>query len=470
MSIECVQKLYTRWAGVAPQQIMPLPLSGSARKYYRITGEKETVIGAWNPDQNENRAFVAFTQHFNSQQQAVPKLLAVDEQAYCYLMEDLGDVTLYNKLNERADTMPWTDELTLWYKKAIDVLIPLQMQGGDGLDFSLCTPREAFDKQSMMWDLSYFKYYFLKLANVSFDEQALEDDFQTLADYLLQADGHYFMHRDFQSRNVMIDHDRVLMIDYQGGRHGALQYDLASLLFQVKADIPEAVREELLAYYLDSVEALGVNNRELFTQYYYGFVLIRLLQVMGAYGYRGLYERKPHFLQSIPYALKALRWWLANVSLAVELPELMRVLPLLAEGNMFDQTGQNKLIVEVNSFSFKRGIPIELSGNGGGYVFDCRGLPNPGRYEPYKQLTGMDVAVQQFLQEHEVVDRFFDHCRSLVDISVQNYLERGFANLQVNFGCTGGQHRSVYCALEMARYLEVHYDVEVVLRHREQEK
>ncbi|MEM9931240.1 MAG: phosphotransferase, partial [Bacteroidota bacterium] len=315
--------LYQRWCGTPPELVLPLAPSGSARIYYRLEGKGGAAIGAYNPQQEENRAFLAFSKHFKAKGLPVPEIYLEDSEQNIYLQEDLGFTTLYSFLLQRGADFP--DHLIRLYKLVVERLAELQIKGGEGLDYSDCFPRQDFDKQSMLWDFNTFKYYFLRLAGIPYDEQALEDDLHRLADYLLTADSQHFMFRDFQTRNIMIKGGQPYFIDYQGGRRGALQYDLASLLFQAKADIPQDIREQLLEHYLDKVETLIPVDRARFTQHYYGFVLIRTLQVLGAYGYRGLYERKQHFLQSIPFALGNLRWLLEEVVLPLELPTLKKV-------------------------------------------------------------------------------------------------------------------------------------------------
>ena len=383
----------------------------------------------------------------------------------------MGDETLFSIISKVRKDENFPQELISYYKKVIEQLPQFQVKAGKDLDYSVCYPRSAFDEQSMMWDLNYFKYYFLKLARVQFGEQNLEDDFRRLCDFLLQADDEYFLYRDFQSRNIMIFKNEPYFIDYQGGRKGALQYDLASLLHDAKANIPQQVREELLQHYIEVVNnILPVNEKE-FIKYYYGFVLIRILQAMGAYGYRGFYERKEHFLQSIPYALKNLKWILENNYFPVRLKSLFTVLSQLIESKELKKYEKNKstntLTVTINSFSYFKGIPEDETGNGGGFVFDCRGINNPGREEQFRLLTGKDKEVIEFLQTKSEVGKFLEDVYSLVDHSVNNYIERMFTNLVVNFGCTGGQHRSVYCAEQLAKHLKEKYNIKVIVNHKE---
>jgi aminoglycoside/choline kinase family phosphotransferase len=448
-----------------------LPPSGSYREYCRMQNKNRSVIGAYNADVKENTAFLSFTNHFLKKKLPVPEIYIVSSDLKKYLLEDLGHTTLFDFLSKTRETEGFSKNIISEYKKVLKVLPKLQVAAGKNIDFSVCYPRAAFDSQSMMWDLNYFKYYFLKLAQIPFDEQALEDDFQTFSEYLLSADSNYFLYRDFQSRNVMLKNGAVFFIDYQGGRRGALQYDLASLLYDGKADIPQSVRKELFDFYIKELQKyLPVNEKE-FTAYFRGFVLIRIMQAMGAYGFRGFYEKKEHFLKSIPYALKNLEFLLEDLDLPVEIPELANVLKLLTKSEVLKEIGQVKsnLTIRITSFSYKKGIPDDPSGNGGGFVFDCRAINNPGRYQEYKQLTGKDLEVQKFLEQKSEIGIFIDSVKTLVDQTVKVYLKRGFTHLSVNFGCTGGQHRSVYSAEKLAEYLQNNYPVNVVLIHREQQ-
>lgn len=448
-----------------------LPQSGSYREYCRLGNKNRTVIGALNNDVKENTAFLSFSNHFYHKGIKVPKIYAVSSDLRKYLLEDLGDTTLFSFLSKVREEEGFSGNLVNTYKKVLQALPKIQIVAGKDVDYSVCYPREAFDKQSMMWDLNYFKYYFLKLAKISFDEQALEDDFQQFSNYLLSASSNYFLYRDFQSRNVMLKNDEVYFIDYQGGRRGALQYDLASLLYDGKADIPESVRQQLYHFYIDELKKYMRVDEEKFAAYFKGFVLIRIMQAMGAYGFRGFYEKKEHFLKSIPYALKNLELLLNQLDLPVDLPELVAVLKQVTQSDVLKEIGRSKseLTVRITSFSYKKGIPDDPSGNGGGHVFDCRAIHNPGRYDAYKKLNGKDLAVQQFLEHKSEMGLFLEAAKQLVEQSVKVYLERGFTHLSVGFGCTGGQHRSVYSAEKLGEFLQNNYPVNVVVVHREQE-
>ncbi len=462
--------LFEAWAGERAVRFQALPPSGSNREYYRIGGPKKTAIGVYNPDPKENRAFIEFSKSFQSIGLPVPNILGENASTNTYLVEDLGDTTLYAYLTEVRTQLGFNEELKDIYRKVLVNLVKFQTDGGKVIDYKYCYPRASFDKQSMLWDLHYFKYYFLKLAGIHFDEQALENDFQTFTDFLLEADRDSFLYRDFQSRNVMLRGDQPYFIDYQGGRKVALQYDLASMLYDGKADIPQEIREELLEHYLDVAEKKMKLDRPAFKAFYYGYVLIRIMQALGAYGFRGFYERKEHFLQSIPYAIENLKYLLQK-ELPVDIPDLREALFQLTQSKkLLDIARQgSRLTVQVNSFSYKRGIPVDESGHGGGFVFDCRALKNPGKYEEYKDLTGRDTEVIKFLDARKDVKEFLKTSGKMVDQAVSNYQERKFTRLMVNFGCTGGRHRSVYCAERMAEQLKSKYDIEVILKHREQE-
>ena len=460
-----------QYTGCHYTDIRPLPQSGSHRRYFRITFEKgDNIMGVYNSDIRENEAFFHLTEIFTQCNIRVPSLLAIDESRCYYLLNDLGDETLYSFLTQHRQGEDIDNECIAYYKKVLEALPQLQMACQD-IDFGLAYPRHSFDHQSMLWDLNYFKYYFLKLTHVKFDEQLLEDDFQTLINFLLEADQHYFLFRDFQSRNIMLHQGEVFFIDYQGGRKGALQYDLASLLYDGKADIPQAIRDELFEFYLDTLSKMIPINRTDFLQYYNAFALIRILQAMGTYGFRGYYERKSHFLLSIPYAVRNIRYLLEHKLLDIDIPELKKALTGIVESAELSAfpPEEKELTVSVNSFSYKRGIPHDLSVSGGGFVFDCRALPNPGREKQYRELNGKDEPVIHYLEHYTETEAFKKHVYALVDSSINNYIARNFTHLMVNFGCTGGQHRSVYFAECMAQHLRTKYPkIKVELRHREQ--
>lgn len=461
--------LFAKHFGVEAQSITMLPPSGSNRKYYRIAGGGHSAIGVFNTDHKENAAFLSFSKSLRQRGVRVPEVYAADEAYGIYLQQDLGDTTLFALLTDerKANEGSFTPHLVDLYKRVLADLASIQSVGRESIDFSKCYPRAAFDRQSMTWDLQYFKYYFLKLAHIGFDEQTLEDDFGTLMDYLETTQTDFFLYRDFQSRNIMICNDQPWYIDYQGGRRGAREYDVASLLYDAKADIPQTVREELMESY---VAQLPEADRAVFESHFYAYVMIRIMQAMGAYGYRGFFEQKAHFLRSIPFAVANLRYILASHFPPLALPELRKALEAVCESEELKRMSRvTRLKVSVCSFSYKHGIPVDNSGNGGGFVFDCRALPNPGRYEQYKKLTGRDEAVVQYFADYaEEMNTFLTAAQTMLRKSIERYIERGFTSLTVSFGCTGGQHRSVFCADQTARWIRDNFDCDVDLRHWEQ--
>ena len=463
---ENLKKMFFETFHKEVEQMTLLDASGSARKYYRMQCEDISVMGVYNEDKKENQAFIEFSRHFKQKGIAVADILNENLEQNIYLIEDLGKQTLYQllcELRQDADDFPQT--LITMYKHALDALLQIQFHGGEGLDYSLCYPREKFDRQSITWDLNYFKYYFLKLAKIGFDEQCLENDFNALTDFLLEADADFFLYRDFQSRNIMVHHNTLFFIDYQGGRKGALQYDVASLLYDGKANIPQNVRNVLLEYYINQLEKIHPTQAETFKKYYYGFVFVRIMQAMGSYGFRGFYEGKKHFLQSIPYALNNLQWLIENEKLPIEIPTLWNVFHKLVDSETLKSYSLPPLKINIHSFSFKESLPADEGGNGGGFVFDCRCLPNPGRYDKYKFLTGKNKEVIDYLNEKTEVNLFYEHAKTIVDMAVKNYTERKFRHLMVNFGCTGGQHRSVYFAERLYRYLKENHSIDVQVHH-----
>ncbi|MCF7825714.1 MAG: phosphotransferase [Candidatus Marinimicrobia bacterium] len=452
--------------------LSPLPAHGSNREYFRLSNDQRSVIGAKNMDRLENDAFISFSRHFRSKGLDVPEIYAEDLDHHIYLQQDLGDITLFDYLRKvREGRKGFPEELLKTYEQVVERLPQFQIKGGQGLDYSKSYPHHSFDRQSMMWDLNYFKYYFLKLAHIRFNEQQLEQDFRTFTDFLLQADGNHFLYRDFQSRNIMLNDNKPWFIDYQGGRKGALQYDIASLLFDAKADLPFEVREHLLDHYLSAASQLLPIDREAFTRHYYAFVYIRIMQAMGAYGYRGFYERKTHFLQSIPYAVRNLEYLIRKVDLSIKIPVMMDVFHQLIQSSALREFGKAKLRlkVRISSFSYKNGVPIDDRGHGGGFVFDCRFLPNPGRDIAYKKLTGNDQEVIDWFASKPDMTRWLKRLFTMVDAAVTSYEEQNFTDLMISFGCTGGQHRSVHSANKLAAHLKETHDIDVVVHHRELE-
>ncbi len=451
--------------------IEPLPLHGSNRKRYRILSAKRTAIGVYNEDRAENVAFIEFSRHFRKSGLAVPEIYETALESDIYLEEDLGNQTLFDFLvQHREQTQRFPRSVEKVYEKVVQILPRFQIEAGATLDYRKCYPRHSFDRQSISWDLNYFKYYFLKLAQIPFNEQALENDFSRFARFLLKAKRTFFLYRDFQSRNIMVRKNSPCFIDYQGGRKGALQYDIASLLFDAKADLPFDARNRLLETYLQKLGEYSVVGRDEFMEHYYAYVLVRIMQAMGAYGFRGFYERKTHFLQSVPYAIRNLEFVLRQATFPIKIPALMESWQRLVQSTMLRELGNAQLqtTVRIQSFSYKRGLPSDDSGHGGGFVFDCRALPNPGRLTKYKKKTGNDHSVSRFLDRKEEVHTFLTRVRDLVSQVIENYQSRNFSDLSVAFGCTGGQHRSVYCANQLGKYISEKYKVKVEVSHREE--
>ncbi len=463
-----LNELFIEYSGEKPDEIQELPLSGSNRRYYRITISDKSYIGTYNEDKVENDAFFYLGDHFKRTRVPVPEVFVKDEQNCIYIQQDLGNLSLYDYLQEKKNNS-YSAKLRS-YKDVIDQMPLLQVESAKGLDFSRCFPREAFDKQSIMWDLSYFKYNFLKLAYVPFHEQKLEDEFNRFADFLLEAPSNYFLFRDFQSRNIMIHEGNPWFIDFQGGRRGALQYDLASLLYESKAAISPKMRQEILEYYTDVFSSYDFFDADEFRKYFSAFALVRVLQAFGAYGYRGLFEKKAYFVQSIVKGLDNLKELISDTILKKEFPYLCEVIDNMQQlrDTYYIPQKNNGLTLNILSFSYKNGLPDDWSGNGGGFVFDCRSLPNPGRYEQYRSSTGRDQDVIDFMTGKPEVYQFLNSAKSIVAQSVNNYLERGFEHLSVSFGCTGGQHRSVFCAEELFNYFKMNFDLNLRLFHREQ--
>ena len=474
MSMEVLKKLFEEHFHAPPEHVVPLQgeLGGSGRKIIRLASEKNRAIGILYGVREENAAFLEFSKHFRRHGLPVPEIYAEDLSQGAYLEEDLGDTTLFEFLSKNRTGARVAPQVAEVYRKVVTMLPRFQVEAGGDLNYSVCYPCASFDRQSIAWDLNYFKYYFLRLAGIPFNEQALEDDFGRLTEFLLSAPHDYFLYRDFQSRNIMLRDGQPFFVDYQGGRKGALQYDIASLLYDAKADLPPELRQQLLDHYLDALADFIPVDREPFLRHYYGYVYIRIMQALGAYGFRGFYERKAHFLQSVPYALKNLRWLLHHVRLPVALPTLMNAFQsMLASEKLLSLAAEaDNLVVRIFSFSFHQGLPKDETGNGGGFIFDGRSLPNPGREERFKTLTGRDVPVIDYLNQQESVHQFLASVFSLVDATVSTYQGRGFKNLMVSFGCTGGQHRSVYLAEQLAKRLRGRNGLEVAVRHLELEK
>jgi len=464
-----IRTLYKQWCGGDASHVDMLPRSGSDRRYFRVHGTAGSCIACFNQHIRENETFLYFTAHFGEMDVPLPTILKVSESREIYLLEDLGSECLLDIIVREGHT-PRVYDL---FRKSLKELARMQIIGEQGFDYSRCITSQEFGKQAILADLLYFKYYFLDTLKIPYDKEKLIEDFEALAIYLTHTGQKFFMFRDFQSRNIMVRDGQPYFIDYQGGMKGALQYDVASLLWQAKAELPDEWKTNLLEDYMSDVDELLATplDRNAFVGQYNGYVLLRLLQVLGAYGFRGLFERKAHFLTSIPLALVNLRWFLQHKSIGIILPVFDQILKdivtdeVVARFETIRATEETPLVVHVASFSYRNGIPASDDENGGGFVFDCRGILNPGRFEPYKKLTGRDKEVIDFLEQKTRMSEFLSMVCSVVDISVENYIERGFEKLTVFFGCTGGQHRSVYAADSVARHLKNKYGVKVQLNH-----
>ena len=480
-----------RSIGETPKDILPIAESGSARKYFRIITDNKSLMGTFSNNVEENEAFLAFSKHFHDLGLNVPEVFAVNEERTCYLQSDFGDDNLFAHVQKAliASSGPstlrgasgtagsgtlasYSENVINLYKKALGHLVKLQVLGHQGLDYSKAYPTERFDRQAIIDDLNYFKYYFIKPhEEIDFNETRLGKDFEAFADFVSQAPCDFFMYRDFQSRNIMVKDGELYFIDFQGGRKGPLNYDVVSLLYQVKAQIPQATRDELVEYYKAELSQYMSPEAVKFDTYQPYFVYLRLMQVLGAYGFRGLIQKKSHFIESIPYALREIEA-LSKATPLTAYPELQSVISQLnkldAKYAALIAQPAGKLTVTINSFSFKKGYPADFSGNGGGFVFDCRALPNPGREPEFKTKTGRDWEVIDYLMAKPPVHVFLDHVKGIVGQSVDNYIERHFSNLMISFGCTGGQHRSVFFAQTIYEWLKKEYpDIHLKLNHIE---
>ena len=467
--IEEIKILFHSFCKNKVAAITKLSPSGSDRVYYRIESSQQNYIATHNLNTKENETFFCFSNHFRKINVPVPEVFAVNEAGTIYIQQDFGDTNLLQVLEQNG----LTDYAFGFYEKSLSALANLQINGDKNLDYSQCFASKGFGKNAIMNDLLYFKYYFLDTLKIVYDKEQLMQEFEALSTHLSVAENQYFMFRDFQSRNIMVQNEDIYFIDFQGGMKGALQYDVASLLWQAKAALNDEWKNKLFDYYMDCVEQVLQQkiNREQFSNQYNGYVLIRLLQVLGAYGFRGLFERKTHFLSSIPLGLKNLKHFFENYNTEIEMPVLKKLIPLITNEETVKRFEKIKagpetlLIISINSFSYKEGIPADTSGNGGGFVFDCRGIYNPGRKEEYKYLTGLDKPVIDFLEQQTEMPAFLNNIYSLIEITVTDYFKRGFEHLMISFGCTGGQHRSVYAAESLAKYLRQTFDVKVQLEH-----
>src|SRR6187200_2764238 len=467
---DSIRDLYKSWKGEEPVSLDVLPQSGTERRYFRLFDHQQSVIGTYGANIKENDTFIYFTRQFRQKGLHVPELLATSDDRQYYLQEDFGNTSLLNKLEAAG----FTNEVYTLFRKSLEALAELQVKGDNGLDYEQCLTNKEFGKQAIMADLLYFKYYFLDALRKPYDKQKLIDDFEALSNYLTHTEYKYFMFRDFQSRNIMVKKDNSIhFIDYQGGMKGAPQYDVASMLWQARANLSDEWKEKLLNDYIAALEKIISSkvNKGTFKSQYNGYVMIRLLQVLGAYGFRGLFERKAHFLTSIPLALTNLKWFINNQSIGISLPEFKKVLDICVDDEIIQQftpsqaTEKTPLTVKIHSFSYKKGLPEDNSGNGGGFVFDCRGILNPGRIEEFKSQTGRDKSVKDYLEQQTKMTEFLNSVFDIVDITVEDYLKRDFESLMISFGCTGGQHRSVYAADALARHLRNKFRVKIELKH-----
>ena len=461
-----LQSLFESYTGKQPDRVQELPSSGSHRRYFRLSGGQVTLMGVIGTSVEENCAFIALSRHFREKGLHVPAVLAVSQDTLAYIQEDLGDQVLFDRVSRGRESGVYSADETELLRRTIAQLPRIQFLGGQGLDWSVCYPQEAFDARMIDFDLNYFKYCFLKATGLEFNEVQLQDDFEKFKAHLLLEDENTFLYRDFQARNVMIKDGEPWFIDFQGGRRGPIYYDVASFIWQARSRFPEELKQDLICTYLQALQPFRKVDEEQFYSRLRLFVLFRTLQVLGAYGFRGFFEKKPHFLQSVPFALQNLRTLLQTPF--TEYPYMNGILQeLFAKPEPNVIPGDNSLEVHIYSFSYKKGIPADTTGNGGGYVFDCRSVHNPGRYEYYRQFNGTDPEVIKFLEDDGEVLTFLDSVYKLVDAHVQRFIERKFTHLQVCFGCTGGQHRSVYCAEHLAQHLASRFNIKVVLTHRE---
>ena len=468
--INTISELYKEWKGEEHKQLDVLPQSGSERRYFRLFDTEDSVIGTYGANIKENETFIYFSNHFRKKDLPVANILAVNDTVTAYLQEDFGDRSLLNILEENK----FSNEVYFLFKKSLEALAELHVRGDEGLNYNLCLTNTEFGKQAIMADLLYFKYYFLDALRRPYDKQKLIDDFEALSTYLTRTEYKYFMFRDFQSRNIFVkDDNSIHFIDYQGGMKGAPQYDVASMLWQARANLPDEWKENLLVDYMNAFENIIGSSleRNIFRSQYNGYVLIRLLQVLGAYGFRGLFERKAQFLTSIPLALRNLKWFFENQSFGIAVPEFAKVLSICVSDEVVEHftplqaNEQTPLLVRICSFSYRKGIPQDDSGNGGGFVFDCRGILNPGRIQEFKTMHGRDKSVKDYLEQQTRMNEFLNSVFDLVDITVEDYIGRGFESLMVSFGCTGGQHRSVYAADALERHLRNKFKVKIELKH-----
>lgn len=466
--MDTLRRLFEQYTGKRVEELCEIGASGSNRRYYRIVSGAKSMIGVTGTDKEENAAFIALSRHFIGKGLNVPEVFAVSEDGMSYIQQDLGDMQLYKAVTDGRMSGSYSEKECELLCKTIAKLPDFQFRGAEDLDFGVCYPSAEFDERLVMFDLNYFKYCFLKTSGLEFNESRLQDDFEKLSHDLLEEKSNTFLYRDFQARNVMLLDGEPYFIDFQGGRKGPVYYDVASFIWQARAAYPEELRSEMLSAYIQSLRTYIPDlDEEAFQSRLRLFVLFRTLQVLGAYGFRGGYEKKAHFVESIPFAIGNLRQILQKPF--NDYPYLNDLLNKLTKLPRYEKKQESKgLTVKVYSFSYKKGIPEDDSGNGGGYVFDCRSIDNPGRHEQYRAYTGMDANVIKYLEDDGGVIDFLSHAYAIVDKHVEYFIKRNFTSLQISFGCTGGQHRSVYCAEHMASHISEKYGVRVKLIHREQ--
>jgi aminoglycoside/choline kinase family phosphotransferase len=496
-----IHQLYKSHFGEPPDKTEEIHLAVSQRRYFRIIRGTESLIGTYSPDVRETVAFCTFSDHFLKLGLNVPEVFAVSDDKQFYLQSDLGSSRLHEiVVNRTSDTTPEPNKITVnkpiqdlvadstahpaadsssavlddslldLYRLAIDQLVSMQFEGDQDLDYSVAVPRPAFDRQSVLWDMNHFKYYFLKPSGVPFDEQLLEETFEDCANRVSRMEPQGFMFRDFQSRNIMIKDGAVYLIDFQGGRRGPVHYDLASLVFDSKIQLTGADRAQLISYYFKAASQHCRMDQSAFMSDFYLVALVRILQALGAYGLRGKIEKKAVFLQSIPSGLKNLSFLLENLEPGVITDYFMTVLKeLAATRDAYRELPEayQGLTVTIHSFSYRRPGPDDLSGNGGGFVYDCRFVANPGLCDELKALNGFDREVIQFLEDDPEVATFLKSIQQQLERVIQSYLERDYRNLMVSFGCTGGQHRSVFFAHAIAEWCRTLEGVRVLEYHRE---
>lgn len=472
--MEALNCLFLAYKGKVADKIEAIPPTGSNRRYYRIFSEDKSYIGVVGTNKAENLCFIGMARHFSSKGLNVPSILSVSDDSMRYIQEDLGTFTLFEAVAQGRNSLSYSDGEKRLLLRTIRQLPKFQFKGAEGLDFNLCFQEKELSRRQILFDLNYFKYCFLKAVHNDFHEASLQDDFDLLATDILKERAETFMYRDFQARNVILRDGEPYFIDFQGGMRGPLYYDLAAFVWQAKASYPDDFRKELVNAYIEELRRFTSVDEDQFHTKLRLFVLFRTIQVLGAYGFRGYFEGKVYFTESVPYAMANLRSLFACEESAVlksRYPYLCSLLEMLCnKPEYLPSTDEDRrLTVKVCSFSYRKGIPEDRTGNGGGYVFDCRGMHNPGRYEQYKKLTGLDQPVMDYLEEQGEIQKFLDNAYAMVDSHVDCFVRRGFANLSVSFGCTGGQHRSVYSAQHMAEHLKAKYGdtIRVRLIHRE---